>query len=225
LPDFFIARYPATVREYLEFLNGLAAEDRSAAAKHAPREAEGAGYFWEPDVNGRFSLPAAGQRQLQGHGIKQDWQADAPIVCVSWFDALAFCQWKSQKEGRLFLLPTEEQWEKAARGADGRIYPFGNHCDPSFCNLTNSFENGARLAGIEAIPSDESPYGARGMAGNSRDWCLNDPGERYREWRVLRGGAWHFTESDARCGMRFANAPDAISWHNGFRLCVPARVS
>ncbi|MBI3096966.1 MAG: SUMF1/EgtB/PvdO family nonheme iron enzyme [Planctomycetes bacterium] len=299
VPDFFIAKFPVTCAEYLEFLNdggqgagdggqeawgsplkgaGQSAEgpepgpegpgfgkDRdpesgsvvvsvspvnskpetrnakpefvpvvsvnpqskiqNPKSKRVPRESEESGYYWEADPTGLFRLPGPGERPLKGGGTRQDGRPDWPVVGVSWYDAIAFCEWKSRKEGRVYRLPTAEEWEKAARGVDGRIYPFGRHCDPTYCNINSSHKDGMRLEPVESFPIDESPVGVRGMGGNSRDWCLDDPGERYRSWRYLRGGAWVNSSDDARTAFRWGNEPTNVNWNNGFRLCVSGSTS
>jgi len=94
------------------------------------------------------------------------WQDDHPIVHVSWDNATAYTQWAGVR------LPTEAQWEKAARGTDGRAYPWGNEWDATKC--ANSV--GQRLSSTKPIgsyPSDTSPYGALDMAGNVWEWCAD----------------------------------------------------
>jgi serine/threonine protein kinase/formylglycine-generating enzyme required for sulfatase activity len=220
--DFFIARHPVTCAEYLEFLNDIARTDLEQAASRAPRESGGLGFYWEPE-NGVFRLPAPGERQLKGGGKGQDWQSDWPVINVNWYDALAFCEWKSNREGRFFRLLTEDEWEKAARGVDGRAYPFGKYGDPAFLNIMGSLKEGNRLVGIGEFPLDESPYGVRGLGGNSRDWCFNEAGERYRQWRWrwLKGGSWAVTPANARTACRYGDEPGRVVWINGFRLCSP----
>jgi serine/threonine-protein kinase len=94
------------------------------------------------------------------------------------------------KDEQLFSLPHEVQWEKSGRGTDGRVYPWGRDKDATFCNLNQSHEKGMRPTPVDLFPIDESPYGVRGLAGNVRDYCLDDPGEAYPGWRLCRGGAW-----------------------------------
>ncbi|MDQ7779210.1 MAG: bifunctional serine/threonine-protein kinase/formylglycine-generating enzyme family protein [Planctomycetota bacterium] len=219
--DFMIARLPVTCAEYLEFLNDLARSDLESARKHAPREGEASAYNWVPDAHGVFHIPARGERQLVGGGTKLDWQPDWPVTGISWIDALAYCAWRSAKDGRFYLLPTEEQWEKAARGADGRLWPFGNHGDPSFCNVNDTFEDGNKLLHVGAITTDESPYGVRDLAGNVREWCLNDPGKNWRHWRSLRGGTWNGRLHHARANERFGYTPERVDSFYGLRLVLP----
>jgi eukaryotic-like serine/threonine-protein kinase len=142
---------------------------------------------------------------------------------VSWEDLMAFCAWKSRKTGLLFSLPYEIHWEKAARGTDGRSFPFGNVEDATFMNINTSHEAGQRPAVVDSFPTDESVYGVRGLAGNSRDQCLDDPGEKYPGWRLARGGVWTSMGLDARSVLRSGDPPSVIHFYNGGRLAWVSR--
>ena len=83
----------------------------------------------------------------------------------------AYCNWKSRKEGVVWRLPTEPEWEKAARGVDGRAYPWGNRHDATLCLMAFSRPGHAFPEPVGAFPSDCSPYGVRDMAGGYRDRC------------------------------------------------------
>lgn len=91
-----------------------------------------------------------------------DLADDYPVVCVDWFQANDYCSWKNA------LLPTEAQWEKAARGTDERIYPWGNA--PPTCTLANHYECGVQLLPVGSKPAGASPYGALDMSGNVFEW-------------------------------------------------------
>ncbi|MEZ5305436.1 MAG: SUMF1/EgtB/PvdO family nonheme iron enzyme, partial [Verrucomicrobiales bacterium] len=105
-------------------------------------------------------LAAARQaRSFQGMKIN----LNCPVILIDWWDAYAYAKWKGRR------LPTEEEWEKAARGTDGRPYPWGEEPDPARCNTAEGDDfNG--LAAVDALPSDASPYGVIGMAGNVSEW-------------------------------------------------------
>lgn len=136
------------------------------------------------------------------------WQDDHPMVNVSWQDVQRYAEWAGA------AIPTEAQWEKAARGVDGRIWPWGNDWDPACCRAPGDV---AATLPIGSHPANVSPCGARDMAGNVWEWCLaSPPGEYDRaplrapgrrapnaSGHVLRGGSWQsaFT-AYLRCAYR-----------------------
>ena len=155
-----------------------------------------------------------------------------PMVNVSWYDAMNYCQWLASISGKPYRLPSEAEWEKAARGTDGRIYPWGNESpDKLRCNL----ETGADTTSVGRYsPQGDSPYGCVDMVGNVWEWTLSiDKGYPYdpedgREDveasgpRVARGGAYLDSIGSARCASRRSDLPDHRG-HTGFRLCVAAQ--
>jgi formylglycine-generating enzyme required for sulfatase activity len=154
-------------------------------------------------------------------------KGDHPVVNVSWRDAVAYCRWLSEQTKRSFRLPTEAEWEKAARGTDGRQYPWGDEFDPSRCNTSEGQSRGTTPVG--QYPTGASPYGALDMAGNVWEWCSSiykpypyDPGDGRENpegegSRALRGGSWRDGQHGARCAFR-AGAPPG-RWYDsvGFR--------
>jgi len=155
------------------------------------------------------------------------WKGDHPIVNVTWHDAKAYCDWAD------IALPTEAQWEKAARGTDGRTYPWGNDWDESTLRNDDDFDIGSGSpALVGSFPAGASPYGCLDMANSVLQWCADwydanyyksapdhDPtGPTSGEDRVLRGGSWfYFKEIIFRCASRSYGGPDDRSGISGFR--------
>ncbi len=203
--DFFISQHPVTMEEYVAFLNDLVQSDPEAALRHAPKKDVGGGTFLERTADGRFELPP------------QDFFGNAmhprrPIVGISWHDAVAYCAWRSKRDGREYRLPTETEWEKAARGVDGRGFPWGNRFDANLCNTGESHAGRPQPLPVDAFETDVSVYGVRGMAGNARDWTATlvtqGSGEAAIESSVIRGGAAELAgntdfSSMSRCAFRY----------------------
>jgi len=99
-------------------------------------------------------------------------KADHPVVGVSFLDALQFCNWAAKETGLPIRLPTEPEWEKAARGPDGRIFPWGNQWEPGRCNNREEKLSGTTPVG-RFSPAGDSPYGVAEMGGNVQEWILS----------------------------------------------------
>ncbi len=129
-----------------------------------------------PVTNGQYAafLAASGRKTPLGWPGAEATagKADDPVVGVALHDALAFAAWAAQETGLPLRLPTEPEWEKAARGPDGRLYPWGNEWDPARCNNREAHASGA-VAVRAYAPAGDSPYGVAGMAGNVQTWCLS----------------------------------------------------
>jgi len=162
-------------------------------------------------------------------------KGDHPVVNVIWRDAVAYCRWLSQETGRPFRLPTEAEWEKAARGSDGRQYPWGNEFDPAKCNTRES--GPGETTPVGQYPDGASPYGALDMAGNVWEWCSSlyesypyDPGDGRENLeaegrRVLRGGAFNGGARFVRCACRYGDFPYGHWDHAGIRVVAsPVRL-
>jgi len=155
-----------------------------------------------------------------------------PVVNVTSYEALAFCGWLSEKLGHPVTLPTEAQWEKAARGPDGGAthrYPWGDKITPEHANYDETGIGTTTAVGI--FPQGTSPYGALDMAGNAWEWCLTQWRSDYTQPvdddpagdapRVLRGGAFHGYKWDVRCASRYSNNPNHSLRFYGFRVVAP----
>ncbi|MGB8984250.1 MAG: SUMF1/EgtB/PvdO family nonheme iron enzyme [Anaerolineales bacterium] len=104
------------------------------------------------------------------NGSFPDGKADHPVVGVSYYDAIAFCAWAAETTGLPVRLPTEPEWEKAARGAEARLYTWGNEWKKGLCNLSEEKLNGT--SPVECYsPQGDSPYGIADMGGNVQEWC------------------------------------------------------
>jgi formylglycine-generating enzyme required for sulfatase activity len=166
---------------------------------------------------------------------------DHPVVNVSWYEARDYCQWLSQVTRRRYGLPSEAEWEKAARGSDGRIYPWGMRWDATRCNSAEG--SPGRTTSVHAYPQGASPYGVLDMAGNIGDWTRSlwgishvqrDYRYPYRPTdgrenldaggevaRVLRGGAFdYYLPIAVRCAFRFRYLPNFRLYDIGFRVGV-----
>ena len=212
IEEFLLSKFPVTCAEYAGFLNDLARSNAAEAEARVPREAIGVP-FW-PRIPGEGYVVPSAARRVRGAarltGAPVDWEESWPILGISWSDACAYARWRSLREGRLYFVPHEVQREKAARGTDGRSFPWGHHLLERVCNTNASHEGGPRPVPVTSYPLDESPYGVRGLGGNARDWCLNDPGEAVQQsWRIVRGGNWVNPAAATRAAYR-AGAP----WHN-----------
>lgn len=151
-----------------------------------------------------------------------------PVVCVTWQDAQAYCRWLSGRSGQSWRLPSEAEWEKAARGTQGAIFPWGDAWDAT---RANTDEQGPHtVVPIGRYPQGASSYGMQEMAGNIWEWCqsLAQPypydAQDGREdvaalgRRVLRGGSWADPLACVRTSFRYDDEPDFPLADAGFRL-------
>lgn len=172
-----------------------------------------------------------------GHSMPRHWEngrppfgaEDYPVVAVSWHDGMAYCRWLAEITGKPYSLPSEAQWEKAARGTDGRLYPWGDEFDSGKCNCSEAVTG--HTTPVEAYAQGASPYGVLDMVGNVWEWTrsiykeypytLEDGREDLVEGRrALRGGAFYYSRYDVRCAFRSSYKPDARHDLIGFRPVI-----
>jgi formylglycine-generating enzyme required for sulfatase activity len=176
------------------------------------------------------------ERQAGWHYIKPPQEKlKHPIVGISWDDALAYCYWLSQVSGRKYRLPTEAEWEKAARGdQDGRIYPWGDEFAPDHINYHHT-----QTSPVDQYQAGQSPYGCYDMAGNVREWTSTCWGKDWRKptftypyqhdqrealaitattYRIYRGGAYDDDLGQLGCSARGYYASNARKKNLGFRV-------
>ena len=212
--SFSIMTHPVTCGEYLEFLNAIRLEKPELAAAHAPRVHPEAPSHFEQDEDGRYQLPA---EDPEGDTWHEDW----PIILVNYEDCVAYAKWKGECDGLRYRLPTSDEWQKAARGVDGRMYPWGHHFDATFCCMRDSTEGRPMPALVGSFENDISPYGVRDMAGNVAEWT-STPAQQTDEvggdTLVLEGAAYN--SASFVCSLDFnMTSPRAFRYgHYGFRL-------
>ncbi|OQX02689.1 MAG: hypothetical protein BWK73_41905 [Thiothrix lacustris] len=170
-------------------------------------------------------------------------EANRPVESVDWYESTAFCRWLSAQIGKAIRLPTEQEWEKAARGTDGREYPWGNGYQVGFANINETYHQNIisklfspkgfyleQTTAVGIYPQGQSPYGLMDMAGNVWEWCLNKHEEPSMitpdlsgGFRVVRGGSWGYFTGSCRSSFRDLGYPDSRSLSLGFRLlcCFP----
>ncbi len=231
---FVIRRFPVTSREYLEFLNDLVEQGREDEALAAcPRLPMDVG----DSSQSAFGRDRDGRFVIAGDDVDSRWLPEWPVTLIDWFGALAFARWAGSKSLLQWRLVSGIEREKAARGVDGRFFPWGNSYDPSFACTSEGQQGRATRAEIGHYGLDESVYGVRGLSGNVRDWCidvwrrdghiaeagralLRAAAEGDESFRMVRGGTWNSPTSFARAAGRFGNRPADRRITMGFRLAA-----
>jgi formylglycine-generating enzyme required for sulfatase activity len=144
-----------------------------------------------------------------------------PVVGVSWYEATAYCAWLSAQTGMDVRLPTEGEWEAAARGIEGRVYPWGDEWEDGRCN---TWETGiSRPTPAGRFPSGNTPEGLADMLGNVYEWTSSRWGlddDEPDALRVVRGGCWQYGRDAVSAAFRSCDSPDARGADLGFRVAV-----
>jgi len=147
------------------------------------------------------------------HGTYPAGKDDHPVTQVNWDDATAYAKWAGKR------LPSDEEWEKAARGTDGRIYPWGNEWDKERANTCETKSFDTTPVG-KFSPQGDSPYGVADMAGNVWEWVQGSGG---KVLQPLRGGTWDSTHDTAACTARMRYTPRRRNDYIGFRCAMDAK--
>lgn len=226
LDDFYIGKHEITNGEWRRFRDDPGYEDAK---------------FWpEGRIVPKDQIPYWTQAQNHGGGTPDS--DNYPVLGVNWDSATAYCNWLSAKTGKKYRLPTEAEWEKAARGTDQRRFPWGNNIDHSYANYTGSnkkydtgglvgFYDGSKRGELQTH-NNASPYGAMDMAGNVMEWCQdwyardyysvspkkNPKGPEKGAYRVVRGGSFFVDPLDVRSYARSGAWPSLQAFRMlGFR--------
>jgi len=208
--DFYIDKYLVTNAEYERFVD--------VTGYVTDAEVEGWGWVWG---RGLKKVEGADWRHPNGPRSTIEDRMDHPVVMVSWNDAAAYADWAGKR------LPTEVEWEKAGRGTQGWLWPWGNEWDERKANTAEAGPH--TVTPVGSYPAGASPYGCLDMAGNvwewMADWLKAYPGSDYldsafgEKYKVLRGGSWNGHGDVARCAFRIRFDPSNRGIDIGFR-CV-----
>ena len=209
--DIAFARYPVTCEEYLEFVNDLTRRGPQEAIKRAPRHPSLGTMLWRYSREEGFSLPTPTQQM--------PWSKRWPVFGISFDDAQQYCQWKSKHAGAKLRLPTEIEWEKAARGLDQRAYPWGDDFDPGFCAIAEGRDHVPHPSRVGDHPQDTSPYGIQDFAGLVHEYCDSSFSRGHQTLRVLKGGSFESQGSAVmRVTHRMSVAKHQSYFSAGFRV-------
>jgi len=231
LDEFWMGKYDVTNAQFRAFVQ--ATEYKTTA------ELQGSGWTFDENT-GWSDSKGANWQQPRGPDSTLSGKDNHPVVQISWDDAVAFAKWATQATGKKIAIPTEAQWEKAARGTDGRLYPWGNGVpDTSRLNYNYNIKDTTEVG--KYSPAGDSPFGAADMAGNVWQWTSSlwgkilekpaygypynandgreDPGNR--DARVLRGGGY-FEVHNIRTATRLGNYSDDRGVSLGFRVLATA---
>jgi serine/threonine-protein kinase len=222
LPDFAIGRLPVTMRDYVDFLDVI--EDPAERDRRVPTLA---GRPVLTRIGARWSLAPETVEGDARARVPPERELDLPVIGVTWHDAVAYCRWMKRVTGLPYRLPTDLEWEKAARGADGRAFPMSRAADPAFGKLITSRTEAAQPEPVGAFPLDESPFGVRDLLGGVSDWTSTaadgadldeDPDRAFDLEAIVRGGCWSSTTVTPH--LRYTRwRGHRMSWV-GFRLAL-----
>jgi formylglycine-generating enzyme len=220
LDTFYIGKFEVTNADWKKFMNDPAYDDVKLwpTGRVVPKDQSP---YWT---------------QANNHGGATPGSDNYPVLGVNWDAATAYCNWLSMKTGKKYRLPTEAEWEKAARGTDQRRFPWGNTIDRTNANYAGAQKFDTAMT-VGSFANGASPYGAMDMAGNVMEWCQdwysrtyyevspkkNPKGPEKGAYRVLRGGSFFFESQDLRSYARSGGWPSLQAWRMiGFRAARSA---
>jgi formylglycine-generating enzyme required for sulfatase activity len=237
--DFWIGKHPVTSAGFAEFVGSTSHRTRA--------EREGWCWVWRVDGGEWGKVEGGNWKQPQGPASGAEGLQDHPVVQVCFYDVLAYCEWLNHRlaghlpPGYEVRLPSEAEWEKAARGLQGREWPWGDEFDASLCNSRDSMARGTIGIGRHS-PRADSAFGVSGMSGNAWEWTLTlwgrdrnraefvypyntgdgreslEAGEDH--YRIIRGGSYKDDYKGVRCACRDLDPPHYSLSNLGFRVVV-----
>jgi formylglycine-generating enzyme required for sulfatase activity len=216
IPEFEIANAPVTVSQYTAFLDSGGSRERAWWDEE--------GWAW---LQGKAEGWGRENRLQPDRWPVQRRRAFHPVASVTWYEANAYCSWLSDRTEQTVRLPSEEEWERAARGDDRRPFPWGEDFDPA---LTNTLESDRRdTVPAASMDTDRSPFGVLEMAGNVQEWTGSNytplDGEIFPPGPIqtVRGGSFNDTSYGARTSYRRGYPPGYFFPFLGFRVVVALR--
>ncbi len=209
---FAIACYPVTVAQF-----GMFMQDDGYQNNHYWGGEDSPGWKWRisehPDYRGK--APVTQPRYWQ----QSPWSGEnRPIIGVSWYEAQAYCVWLTEKSGREYRLPTELEWERAARHTDGRSWAWGSEWEDGIINSDEAGIN--RTTTVGAFPRSAAACGAQDMSGNVWEWTASFYNDNHDTYSV-RGGSWIYYLDLTRVARRSWGSPHYSSNNFGFRVVSP----
>ncbi|MGA2546974.1 MAG: formylglycine-generating enzyme family protein [Rectinemataceae bacterium] len=211
------------------FKAGAVARDRRAEASEAPRQVQLAAFaIGRNEVSNGLYKVYLDDKNVPQDSYPEYWdnpdynKPDQPVIGISWTDANAFAEWLSEVSGQRLRLPSEDEWEKAARAGTDSIYPWGDE-SPKLGNRANFSGNNRfdRPAPVGSFSTGKNDYGLNDMAGNVAEWTSTQPDLSMKDdhsWRIVKGGSWTDGPNDLRVSRREARDPSKRYSDVGFRL-------
>jgi serine/threonine-protein kinase len=227
---FVIHTYSVTNEQLLAFLDDVAA----AGPDHPALKAAPPGLLDAATTPPGITRDRAGRFGLRPDGPDKALLPRGPAI-VDGHMAAAYARWTALRTDRPYRLPDELEREKAARGADARLFPWGDQPEPTFACVLEVHRSEPTPLPVDRYPTDESPYEARGLGGTARDWCANlwrhdgppvvqgrlvlQPADPLNDdFRSIRGGAWGSSITYSRAAARYASRPGVRRPFVGIRL-------